>query len=178
MHKCFLISFVLLSVCCNSKSPEISDRNSVTIAELSNINSDANYKVSNFENHREFNCGNDRNYRLEIVREREFNAVKVINNDEVVWVIKTPTGVTKNGFALNYARRIGNGFSVSIEYGSRFYYGKQFDFVCRKNHFYLTEITVNYHDQADPANTGKTVRKSITPNVPLEDFTITDYMKE
>ncbi len=74
--------------------------------------------------------------------------------------------------------------------------GYGMDFLCRSNMapdstmennsilfvertiFILTEITVNYHDQADPANTGKTVRKSITPNVPLEDFTITDYMKE
>lgn len=111
-------------------------------------------------------------------KDADANFINIVSDGKVAESIKLPRGIAVNGFSLNYAKKTENGFMFSIEYGSRFYYYKEFRFTCRNGTFYLTEILVSTHDQADPENSGKESTVRVEPNQPLGDFSVTAYMKD
>jgi hypothetical protein len=105
------------------------------------------------------------------VTKGEKRSVNIAANGRVLRSIDVPwqadSGVS--GFGLNRARKTKNGFEITIEYGSRFYYHKRFVFVCRGNSLYLTNIFVESFDKRRPEIwTRKT--QNVRPALPLEAF--------
>ena len=123
-------------------------------------------------------CNNPNNYKLVRDRDSEANYVNIIQGNKIKHSIKLPTGLTYNGFAVNWAKKTKAGFEISIEYGSRIYYEKEFNFVCRKGQFYLTKIRVNSFDKHVPENDAKYHTANIKLNIPLTKFKVNDYITE
>jgi hypothetical protein len=120
----------------------------------------------------------DGSYEVERVETPDYNLIRIVVGESVIEEIKLPTGVDINGFSLREVKRSRRGFSFSIDYGSRYYFKKDFKFNCTQGQFFLTRITVISHDQSDPANSGKEVTKPVTPPAPLRSFTIDKYIRE
>lgn len=119
-----------------------------------------------------------RDFALETGKDEEYNLINIKQDGVTTNVIKLPTGLSKIGFALNFAKKTNDGFLFSIEYGSRFYYEKEFYFGCKRGGFYLTKVIVRTHDQGDPEESPKDLTMRVHPAVPLDRFLITDYMTE
>jgi hypothetical protein len=81
----------------------------------------------------------------------------------------------RNGFALNWAKKRKDGFEILVEYGSRFYYAKRFNFICKQHKFYLSKITVDSFDKFNPEK-GHTRIIRVKPHLPLEKFLIDNFM--
>lgn len=79
-----------------------------------------------------------------------------------------------SGFSLDWAKKTQEGFEISFEYGSRYYFSKRLIFECRKDDFYLTKIHVESFDKHNPSKwTKKTV--VVKPPVPLGEFDLMKY---
>ena len=122
-------------------------------------------------------CNDPNGYGVVEVRESNANYVKIVRGDKVFETIKLPTEIERNGFAVNWAKKTKAGFEISVEYGSRYYYEKRFNFICKQHKFYLSKIIVTSFDKADPEKWNTKVVR-IKPNLPLEKFSINDFMLE
>ena len=107
----------------------------------------------------------------------DINSVRVVSRGHVVHTIKLLTDRERNGFAFDGVKKTQAGFELAIEYGSRIFYRKNFIFICRRGQFYLSRIGVDSFDRQNPDKWSKKVIK-VQPNVPLEKFSITDFMLE
>lgn len=121
-------------------------------------------------------CDHPEGYGVEEVRDVT-NAVRISRDRAVLHVIKLPTVDEVNGFGFDWAKKTKEGFEIAVEYGSRIYYGKRFIFICRNDKFYLSKIRVDSFDKHNPEKWSKKVIK-VKPNLPLEKFSITDFMVE
>ena len=129
--------------------------------------------------HSESDCSEADGYCLQVVRDaaREAKNVNVIVSGEIKWVVKLPSPLDQNGYALNWAKKTNGGFEISIEYGSKNYFNKSFIFLKKDETFYLTEIKIESFDkQNSEEETTKTV--TVKPPVPIEKFNIEDYMQD
>jgi hypothetical protein len=121
-------------------------------------------------------CSDPNGYEVVEVRD-EGNSVNIVKGATIYKTMKLPTGLERNGFGFNWAKKTAEGFEISVDYGSRFYYGKRFNFICRRNEFYLNKITVDSFDKHNPEKWNTKVIK-IKPNLNLDKFLITDFMNE
>ena len=120
-------------------------------------------------------CDDPQGYSVE--EDPETNSLKIVSGGAVLHTIKLLSDSERNGFGFNGAKKNKDGFELSIEYGSRIYYEKTFIFICRHHRFYLSKIAVESFDKHNPEKwTRKVVR--VRPNVPLEKFSLTDFMLE
>jgi hypothetical protein len=103
--------------------------------------------------------------------------VNIVSEGQVLHTIELPTGEGLNGFAFDGVKKTSQGFEISIEYGSVIYYHKAFVFICRQHQFYLSKIKVDGFNKHNPEKWSKKVIR-VRPNVPLEKFFITDFMRE
>lgn len=87
--------------------------------------------------------------------------IKIINSPEYAFIEK--------------ANKSKDGFEISVEYGSRYYYEKRFDFICKQNNFYLNQVRTNTFDKANPETSWKEYNKTIKPNLQLKKFLIDDF---
>ena len=122
-------------------------------------------------------CADPNGYSVESGTEPGTNSVKILSSGTVLHTIKLPTGEALNGFAFDGVKKTSQGFEISIEYGSVIYYHKAFVFICRQHKFYLSKIKVDSFNKHNPEKWSKKVIR-VRPNVPLEKFFITDYMRE
>ena len=104
-------------------------------------------------------------------------SVNIVRGGKVLHTIKLLTDVERNGFAFNWVKKTKEGFEIAIEYGSIIYYGKRFIFICRRHKFYLSKIRVDSFDKHNPEKWSRKVIR-VQPNLPLEKFFITDFMRE
>ena len=119
-------------------------------------------------------CKNPKSYSLEEWTEPGERALRIVRDGTVLHSIKLLSGLELNGFGFNGAKKTKDGFELSIEFGSRIYYGKTFIFTCRQQKFYLSRIRVESFDKQNPAKwKRRTIR--VRPNLPLEKFSITDF---
>ena len=131
-------------------------------------------KSSNVADNGTKNSGCD-DYRIE--EDTDTNSVKIVRGGKVLHSIKLLTDLERNGFAFDGVKKTKAGFELAVEYGSRIFYRKNFIFTCRHDKFYLTRIGVDSFDRHNPAkSSGKVIR--VRPDVPLEKFSITDFMLE
>src|ERR1044072_4889356 len=105
------------------------------------------------------------------------NSVKIVRGGQVLHTIKLLTVAERNGFAFDGVKKTKQGFEMAVEYGSRFFYRKNFIFICRHNKFYLSKIGIDSFDKQNPEKWSRKVIR-VRPNVPLEKFSITDFMLE
>ena len=122
------------------------------------------------------NCSDPTSYDV-AVAEGPIRSVNIVVGDKRVRSIDIPTDAEVSGFSLGWARKTKEGFDLSVEYGSRLYYGKRFIFSCKNDDLLLTNIAVESFDKNGPSKwTKKDV--SIKPPVPIGRFKLTDYLKE
>ena len=121
-------------------------------------------------------CDNPNGYDVIEIRD-ESNSVNIVKGNTIYKTIKFPTGLERNGFGFNWAKKTAEGFEISVEYGSRYYYDKRFNFICKQNEFYLNKIIVDSFDKNNPEKWNTKVIK-VKPNLNLDKFLITDFMNE
>jgi hypothetical protein len=122
-------------------------------------------------------CADPNGYSVEEGIEPGTHPVNIVREGRVLHTIELPTGVDVNGFGFDGAKKTSQGFEISIEYGSVIYYHKAFGFICRQHKFYLSKIKVDSFNKHSPEKWSKKVIR-VRPNVPLEKFFVTDYMRE
>lgn len=124
-----------------------------------------------------FDCDDPKGYSVEEGTDPGTNSVKIVRDGTLLHTIKLPNGTERNGFAFDGARKTKEGFEIEVEYGSVIYYHKKFIFTCRHHRFHLSKIWVDSFNKHNPEKwTRKLVR--VHPNLPLEKFSITDFMLE
>ena len=122
-------------------------------------------------------CDDPKGYSVEEGTVPGTNSVNVVRDGRVLHTIKLLTGMERNGFGFNGAKKTKDGFEISIEYGSVIYYNKTFIFTCRQHKFYLSKIGVDSFNKHNPEKWSKKVIR-VRPYVPIEKFSITDFMLE
>jgi hypothetical protein len=122
-------------------------------------------------------CDDPKGYSVEEGTEPGAHPVNIVRDGRVLHTIKLPSGEGLNGFAFDGVKKTNQGFEISIEYGSVIYYHKAFVFICRRHKFYLSKIRVDSFNKHNPEKWSKKVIR-VRPNVPLEKFSITDFMLE
>ena len=122
-------------------------------------------------------CDDPKGYTVEEGTEPGSNSAKIVRDGAVLHTIKLPTEAEVNGFAVNWVKKTKGGFEIAIEYGTRMYYAKRFNFICKQHKFYLSKIRVDSFDKQNPEKWSRKVI-SVRPNVSLEKFSVTDFMLE
>jgi len=97
-----------------------------------------------------FDCAAPNAYSVAEVWKQEARYVDIKQGDKVLGSIRIFTGVERNGFALDEAKKTQTGFEISVEYGSVIYYHKVFVFICRQHKFYLSKIKVDSFNKHNP----------------------------
>jgi hypothetical protein len=81
------------------------------------------------------------------------------------------------GFAVNWIKEIDNGFEISIEYGSRMYHHKDFQFIYENNTFYLKKIKITTFDKFHPEKFYDTIEVLKKP-LNIDDFNMKDFITQ
>jgi len=123
----------------------------------------------------DLDCGDPKAYSVE--EDPETNSLKIIRDGTVFHTIKLLSDAERNGFGFNGVKKTRDGFELSIEYGSVIYYAKTFMFTCRQHKLYLSKIRVESFNKHNPEKWSRKVVR-VQPNVPLEKFSLTDFMLE
>ena len=122
-------------------------------------------------------CTDPKGYSVEEGTKPGTHPVNIVREGRVLHTIELPTGEGLNGFAFDGVKKTSPGFEISVEYGSVIYYHKAFVFICRQHKFYLSKLKVDSFNKHNPEKWSKKVIR-VRPNVPLEKFFITDFMRE
>jgi hypothetical protein len=174
--------------CIVSKKQAAHDQNSNAPDENRSVDAE-NLKTTVVKNEgsKPLDCDDPNGYSLVVVTDLSRDPEKTITTpknlninvgDEIKVAIKIPTDSDAQNFSLTSTEKTKDGFEISIEYGTRYYYQKQFNFVCRKGAFYLYKVKVESFDKFDPGSRENWDRKEIKikPNLPIEKFSIFDYL--
>ena len=103
--------------------------------------------------------------------------IVIYSDNNCIRILNLPTQDDCNGFSLNGIKQCKNGFEISIEFGSRYYFKKDFYFEYFDDEFYLSKIDENSFDKNAP-NENKIKTCYFKPLVNIINFRITDYLKE
>ena len=122
-------------------------------------------------------CADPKGFSVEEGTEPGTRSVNIVRAGRVLHTIKLLTDMERNGFGFDGVKKTSQGFEISIEYGSVIYYHKAFVFICRHHKFYLSKIKGDSFNKHNPEKWSKNVIR-VRPNVPLEKFFITDFMRE
>jgi hypothetical protein len=152
---------------------------------VKNIN--LNTMVYKNETSEPLNCNDPNGYSLVVITDPERASqnsgtvpqiLNVVSGDKIRVAIKVPTDSNAQNFSLSSSEKTKEGFEITIEYGTRYYYKKQFNFVCKEGDFYLYKMQVESFDKFDSASREKWDRKEVKvePNLSIEKFSIFDYL--
>ena len=173
------VGLLLLSLflgCSTHSSPEIT-RSTNEIPRVSANNSPADRSSIDNEGSKPLDCADPRGYSLEEGTIPDTHTVNIVRDGTVLHTIKLLTEIERPGFGFDGAKKTKDGFEISVQYGTRIFYAKTFVFICRQHRFYLSKIRVESFDRQNPAKQSRKVT-NVRPNVPLEQFSITDFMLE
>jgi hypothetical protein len=174
--------------CMGSKKQAAQGQNSNAPDE--NRSPDAeNLKTTVVENEdsKPLDCSDPNAYSLVVVADPERESqnpgtaprvLNIVAGDEIRTAIKVPTDSDAQNFSLSSTEKTKEGFEITIEYGTRYYYKKQFDFICKEGDLYLYKVKVESFDKFDPKSRAKWDRKEIEirPDRPVGKFSIFDYL--
>jgi hypothetical protein len=131
-------------------------------------------------------CDHPNGFRLVVVPdpERPFpqfgvgaGILNIIVGDETKVAIKVPSDSDAQNFVLSPPEKTKEGFEITIDYGTRYYYQKQFNFICKEGNFYLNKVRVVSFDKFDHVSKNWDRKEmKIRPNMPIEKFSIFDYL--
>jgi hypothetical protein len=101
----------------------------------------------------------------------------VKTGDSILYRQTLPSPYEYSGFATNWVKKTDAGFSLSIEYGTRYYYEQEFLFELAEGNVSLVFIKTKSFDKFDNGGnlTFKQVTKSV--NIPIKKFNIISYIK-
>ena len=156
----------------SNEQPSVSADNSSAVREshVDRLNIDD-------QDSKTLDCDDPKGYSVEEGTEPGAHPVNIVRDGRVLHTIKLLTDVERNGFGFDGVKKTKDGFEISIQYGSVIYYHKAFVFICRHHKFYLSKIKVDSFNKHNPEKWSKKVIR-VRPNVPLEKFSITDFMLE
>ncbi len=89
--------------------------------------------------------------------------------------VKMPDESDAANFSLDRFGETKNGFEIAVEYGSKYYYRKSFNFVCENGEFYFDKVAVEKFEKNNPKNISKKDVK-MNPKEPLERFSFTGFL--
>jgi len=199
MKICFTVWLLSFAVGCSvnnsAKTDGVQNRNTDTLHLASKApdstptveNRNINNTIVDNRSTKSLDCNEPSGYSLVVVTDPDRNAqnsgtvpriLKVVAGDETKAVIKIPTDSDANNFSLSSVEKTEEGFEITIEYGVRHYYRKQFDFICKGGEFYLHIVKVESFDEGDSESRKNWDKKEIKvrPNLPVEKFSIFDYL--
>lgn len=179
MKTCYVLLLILFIFSCQSRT---TPRNSVSDSKeiVDNINV---IKFQGETNDDEdiisktiLKCG-DKVFTLVVRYKDDSKSIDLLEDKTVKNTINLPNQNEVNGFSLNQVKETKEGFGISIEYGSRLYYQKNFDFVCKQNSFYLREVKITSFDKHNPDSSWKETSRIINPKLPIEKFLVADFLR-
>jgi len=178
----FVLFFSLSLGCSTDRSPRLTEPHNEKLpisADNSSAVKESHLDRPKIDDDRSktLDCDDPKGYDVEEGTEPGTNSVKIVRAGTVLRTIKLLTDMESNGFGFNWVKKTKEGFEIAIEYGSRIYYGKRFIFICRHHEFYLSKIRVESFDRQNPEKWSRKVIK-VQPNLPLEKFSVTDFMLE
>ena len=140
---------------------------------------------------RTLDCRNANEYNFVVVqnpnRKNDSDPVipkdlNIVVGDDIVSKIELPKESEVKNFSLNSTEKTKAGFEMRVDWGGGIYhYEIQFNFRCKKNNFYLYEVTKKSFSTTNP-DSGNFLDKEesnetkIEPNLPIEKFVMTDYL--
>jgi hypothetical protein len=108
--------------------------------------------------------------------------LNIVVGDDIVSKIELPKESEVKNFSLNSTEKTKAGFEMKVDWGGGVYhYEIQFNFRCKKNHFYLYEVKRESFATTD-LDSGNFLDKKtsrvtrIEPNLPIEKFVMIDYL--
>jgi hypothetical protein len=200
MKICFTVWLLAIAVSCsvNNSAKTVHIQNGNTAVPGINSNSapakdttvkNANLKTTVVKNmdSKTLDCDDPIAYKLVVVTDPERASqnpvtvpeiLNIVAGDETKVAIKIPTDSDAQNFSLDSTAKTKEGFEITIEYGTRYYYQKRFDLICKEGNFYLDKVKVTSFDKFDPASRANwdTKEIKIRPNLPVEKFSIFDYL--
>jgi hypothetical protein len=177
----FAVMLFLLIAACSANKP-------VRIATLQNASVE---KVVDAKAARTLDCQNAKEYSFVVVqnpnRAKDSDPVipedvNIVVGDDVVSRIELPKESEVKNFSLNSTEKTKGGFEMRVDWGGGVYhYEIQFNFRCKKNNFYLYEVTKKSFSTTNPDSGNFLDKKEskvtkIEPNLPIEKFVMTDYL--
>lgn len=120
------------------------------------------------------NCGG-KTFNIWIVDKKGNKNIIFAEGNTIRRTVKVPDQSDAANFSLDRIGETKKGFEIAVEYGSKYYYHKSFDFVCEKDDFYFDKVSVERFEKNNP---GKILKKEIKldPKEPLERFSFTGYL--
>lgn len=187
------ITFIIWAMCvalsCSTKDSTkiVSFQNeNVIVRNQSNNGFNKNLYV-NEKSSKTLDCNKPEEYNLIVIEDPDRNIedtvtmpklLNIMIGNETKATIKIPTDSDVNSFSLDSTEKTKKGFEISIQYGTRYYYEKRFDFVCEEGSFYFYKMETEIRDKNHPENWDEPDKKiiQITPKLPIEKFSLFDYL--
>src|SRR5215203_1747853 len=196
MKVCFTVWLLLLAAGCSvknsAKTPDI-QRNTVVPSIASKApdksapvkNVDLKTKVFKNADSKIVDCDDPNGFSLVVVPDPERESqdlgtvptiLNIVAEDEIRVALKVPTDSDAQNFLMS-TEKTKEGFEITIEYGVRYYFRKQLNFVCKAGNFYLYRVRVEgLYDAAPKSRASWHKEQKLKPNVPIEKFSIFDYL--
>jgi hypothetical protein len=151
------------------------------------INDSANVTGLHNANSKSIDCNDPREYKFVIATDPDRDPKKtgttpeilnIVTGDGTVARLKIPTDSDAQNFVVNSTEKTREGFEITVTYGTRIFYLKQFNFICKQGRFYLYKMRVESFDKFDQKSMNEPDRKEIiiNPKLPIEKFSIFDYL--
>lgn len=173
MRLLFLILLPAFFVSCQTKT--VSED-----ANLSGGNITANSDLANSVSEKQIvrklspNCGG-KTFNIWIANKYGSEHIIFAEGNTIRRTVKMPDESDAVNFSLDHFGETKNGFEIAVEYGSKYYYRKSFNFVCEKGDFYFDKVSV---ERFEKNNTKNSTRKDVkmNPKEPLERFSFTGFL--
>lgn len=119
-------------------------------------------------------CGG-KNFNILIASKYGNQHIILAEGNTIRRTVKMPTDSDAPNFSLDRFGETKNGFEIAVEYGSKYYYRKSFNFVCENDEFYFDKVGVEKFEKNNPS---KITRKDVkmNPKEPLERFSFTGFL--
>lgn len=173
MKFAFLILFTAFAVSCGTanapQNANLGDGNITSNSDLANSGLEklAEKKLSP-------KCGG-KTYSVLIAEKSGNQSIVFAEGNNIRRTVKMPTQTDAANFSLDHFGETKNGFEIAIEYGSKYYYRKSFNFVCEKDNFYFDKVSVEKFEKNNPSKITKKEVK-MNPKEPLERFSFTGFL--
>lgn len=99
----------------------------------------------------------------------------IVSNKNILAKLALPSVDDYMGFSVNWIKKTKLGFQLSLEYGSRIYYQKDFDFEIYNNDVYLTKVKVITFDK-DTTKSEKVKIFKVHPKKLAKNISIKTYL--
>jgi hypothetical protein len=102
-------------------------------------------------------------------------AVTLFKGKDEVRTERLPNQAEVKKFKLDPLRKSDKGFDLSVEYGTRFYHSKRFEFACEDGSFSLLRISSERFDTSNPAKISRR-NEPVGRKTPWEEFGMRLYL--